>query len=248
MSPSAAGCSRSPSPRRGRRPTRWSRFLLLLLALTIAVGPGSPTQLVAQEARVMADEEREALHGWALDRLGELDAGEGDLASALPHSLDTERLWALYFLAVEEREWEKPAVSLADSLADLELPEAVQIRALGAALEVVRAKNSRWPPNKLKHLRIGISALNELVEAEPDDPVVRYLRLMSCYYLPFFLDQDELVEEDMNALAILLPEAGNAFSPYVFRGVARFVLDNGSFDEPVKARISASLASAGGSQ
>ena len=205
----------------------------------------SPETLCAQEenvdSRVMAATEKEALKNWALARLEDLERSTPGSGSPSPGSQDVERLWALYFLSVEEREWEGPAVALADSLMGMDLPEARQIRGLGAAMEVVRAKNSRWPPNKLKHLRKGLSALNGLVEESPDDPALRYLRLMSCYYLPFFLDQDHLVEEDLKALGWLLPDRPDAFSPHVYQGVLRFVLGNGEFEESIRSRLSASL-------
>jgi hypothetical protein len=190
----------------------------------------------------MESDERKALRVWAEDRLRALESGDSLSVGWLPHTLDVERLWALYFLSVEERDWEEPAVTLADSLKQADLPESAHVRALGAALEVVRAKNSRWPPNKLKHLRSGITALNTLVELHPRDPVIRYLRLMSCYYLPFFLDQDELVQEDLAVLGSLLPKASADFSPYVYRGVLRFVLDKGEYGEDVRGLLAASLA------
>jgi hypothetical protein len=219
-----------------------SRIILLLCLLW---GNGTPPHLLAQtpdeDARVLADEEKDALRKWALRRLQELESGSPDGSSVLPGKWETERLWALYFLSVEERDWEGPAVALADSLAALQLPEDRHIRALGGALEVVRAKNSRWPPNKLEHLRKGIGALDGLVAEAPEDPVIRYLRLVSCYYLPFFLDRDESVEEDFGVLAEVLPEKGESFSPQVRLAVVSFVLDKGEIEDPHRTRLEDTL-------
>lgn len=224
-------------------PASWGQWLRLVLVLVgmNATAPALLAQTPSQESRVLADEEKDALRTWAHRRLEELESRSRDGSWTLPYSPETERLWALYFLSVEEREWEERAVTLADSLGVLEGPEFRQIQALGGALEVVRAKNSRWPPNKLKHLRRGLAILDGLVEDAPQDPVVRYLRLVSCYYLPFFLDREESVEEDFRVLAEVLPEEGIAFSPPVRATVLDFVLEKGEIEDPDRTRLDEAL-------
>jgi len=217
----------------------------LLLALLPLPGLGLPgtaeAQSTAKDAQVMSDAEKEALRDWAHRRFNELEAGSSAPSESLPHSMATERLWALYFLNVEEKEWEESARALADSLSSLDLPEARQVEALAGALEVVRAKHSRWPPNKLRYLRDGLSVLNELVEETPQDAPIRYLRLMSTYYLPFFLDQDDAVQEDLDALCALLPDSAAVFSPPVYAAALRFVLERGDPDADTRARMEAAL-------
>jgi hypothetical protein len=195
----------------------------------------------------MADGEREALQDWARQRLEELESGSEGAFPGLPHSLETERLWALYLLSVGEKAWEKPARALADTLVGAELPEALHVNALAGALEVVRAKHSRWPPNKLKYFRRGVSALDRLVEEAPDDSVVRYLRLVSCFYLPFFLERDQSVKEDLRVLTEVLPKGRGGFSVPVYHAVIRFVLENGDPDPGEQTRLEAALGEAGAS-
>jgi hypothetical protein len=220
-----------------------SGTLILVSPLpAISHSGGLVAQTSKQDARVMPEGERDALRQWARLRLEELESGSESTFSGLPHSRDTERLWALYFMSVEEKAWEKPALALADTLGEAGLPEALQVEALAGALEVVRAKNSRWPPNKLKYLRRGLLVLNRLVEETPGDPVVRYLRLMSCYYLPFFLDQDDAVKEDFEVLATLLPDSEGAFSPPVYEAVLQFVLENGDSDPEARSHLETALA------
>jgi hypothetical protein len=173
-------------------------------------------------------------------------SGSAENLSSLPHGPETERLWALYFLSVEEGDWEARALALQDSLARRTLPEHRQVAALGGALEVVRAKHSRWPPNKLKYLNAGLEVLDSLTAEAPDDPVVRYLRLVSTYYLPFFVDRDDTVREDLAALVRLLPDRPDAFSPPVYGAVIRFVLANGSPGPEQRQRLEGALAARGG--
>ncbi len=222
-----------------------SGCLKALFLLPLSLLPLAPASAGAQdpppEARVMSEDESEALRGWARRRLEALESGTAEGISTLPHSLETERLWALYFLYVEEKDLEKTALALADSLWEQQVPETLHVQALAAALEVVRAKHSRWPPNKLKYLRTGVSTLDHLISQAPEDPVVRYLRAVSCYYLPFFLERDESVKEDFQVLARTLPGGGDAFSPVVYRAVLQFVLEHGRPGEQDREALESAL-------
>jgi len=217
----------------------------LLAFLPLLAAPGV-THLRAQsqsgEARVMAEGEREALKDWARRRYTALTSGSAEDLDGLPHGPETERLWALYFMSVEDGDWEEQALALQDSLAADDLPEHRQVTALGGALTVVRAKHSRWPPNKLKFLKAGLQVLDSLAGQAPDDPVVRYLRLVSTYYLPFFVDRDESVRDDLAVLARILPDRSDAFSGPVYRVVVRFVLDHGELSEEASRRLEGALA------
>lgn len=218
---------------------------VLVVILHLMTGlHGSPlgAQDPTEKGRVMEAETREALQEWARRRYDALISGSAERLEALPHGRDTERLWALYFLSVEDGDWEEQALALQDSLAERALPEHRQVTALGGALAVVRAKHSRWPPNKLKFLKAGLEVLDSLTADAPEDPVVRYLRLASTYYLPFFLDRDESVQEDLEVLARVLPDRSDAFSPAVYEAVIRFILDNGSPAAESRARLQEALA------
>ena len=102
---------------------------------------------------------------------------------------------------------------------------------------MVRAKHARWPPNKLKHLQGGARILDSLVARKPDNLEVRYLRLASYVFLPFFLRRDDSVAADLQTLAAHLPEYPGAFSPLVYQAVVRFVLENGALEGEERTRL-----------
>jgi hypothetical protein len=106
---------------------------------------------------------------------------------------------------------------------------------------VVKAKHARWPPRKLQYLRTGVERLDALVEANPNVPDVRYLRLVSCYYLPFFLKREESVEADFRALIAELPKGSSLIPPAIYRGIIQFVLDNGEMTQAERARLEEAL-------
>jgi hypothetical protein len=197
-----------------------------------------PAHPPPQEQRVMSPRESMALNEWARRHLEETEAQSVGEGHHLPTEL--ERLRAMYFLSVEDRSWMGSAW---EHLENLEgrltegAPEGVILKAYRGALEVVRAKHARWPPTKLSHLREGVGILDRLVEKEPENLEVRYLRLVSCYYLPFFFKREESVREDFQVLVAELPRQPEAFSPAVYRGVVEFVLDKGEPAERDRALL-----------
>jgi hypothetical protein len=150
----------------------------------------------------------------------------------------------MYFLSVEKRGW---ADRTRDSLRAIreDIPEGteeeVTFQAYRGALEVVRAKHARWPGNKLKHLNRGAEVLDGLVSREPANLEVRYLRLASYLFLPFFLRRDDSVASDLAMLVRELPDHPKAFSPAVYQAVVQFVLNNGELDEADRDRLRGAL-------
>jgi hypothetical protein len=104
------------------------------------------------------------------------------------------------------------------------------LQAYEGALVTLRAKHAVWPPTRLRHLRDGLVLLDASVASEPDHPEIRYLRLLSCYYLPAILGRKESVREDFAVLSRVLPAARDAFPPELYRPMVVFVLDNGEMD------------------
>lgn len=151
-----------------------------------------------------------------------------------------ERLRNLYFLSVSDNKWLSTAVQ---SLSWLERHDAIgdDLRsAYLGAFEVVRAKHALWPPSKLEFLKRAEPLLDSAAARSPDDVEVRYLRLMSCYYLPFFFGRSWSVKSDFDALARLLPGAGGTLPPGLLATVAKFVLDkHGSLTATQRAKLKA---------
>jgi hypothetical protein len=227
-------------------------LILVVLALlrsapgvvTPALVPRLSAQSSAEGQREMSREEGMALHEWAQRYLKEVGAQGGDGSQDLP--ADLERLRAMYFMSVEDRGWLRNAEDLLHNLegrVTTESGERVTLDAYRGALEVVRARHARWPPTKLGHLREGVGILDRIVGEEPENLEARYLRLVSCYYLPFFLKREKSVQEDFRILVADLPYGQKAFSPAVYQGVVRFVLDNGDLSPQERTLLQQSLDS-----
>lgn len=102
-----------------------------------------------------------------------------------------------------------------------------RVRALRGALITLRAKHAFWPHHKLGHVNEGMAILDDAVADQPESAPIRYLRLMSGFYLPGILGRADEVETDLHALARLLPHARNEFPPDLYPVIVEFVLEHG---------------------
>lgn len=184
--------------------------------------PGSGDPMFLQGRAHLAD----------LDRRIARDTGNAQLRH--------ERLRNLYFLSVADGKWLGPSEQ---SLSWLERRNAIgpDLRdAYKGAFDVVRAKHALWPPAKLDFLRRAEPLMDSSAARSPEDVEIRYLRLMSCYYLPFFFGRSWSVKSDFDALARLLPTATGSLPPGLLATVSKFVLDkHGSLTPAQRTRLQA---------
>ncbi len=119
---------------------------------------------------------------------------------------------------------------------------AALISAYRGALITLRAKHGSWPPTRLRHMLEGLAHLDAAVTAFPDHPEIRYLRLMSCFYLPGILGRNWSVREDFGALPALLPQVRDDYPSDLFVAITSFVLENGAITASDRQRLEAALA------
>lgn len=205
---------------------------------SLAPDAGTPPEAADPEPSAAEDADVRKLGG------GDLRRVEAALAAA-PDSLPLrmDRLRILYVLSVRDGGLAGEGARELDrirSLAPLEAGPLLQ--AYRGAFRVLGAKHAAWPPRKLDHLKAGLPALDSAVSTAPDQAEIRYLRLVSCYYLPFFIGRKQSVREDFAALARLLPEAHGNYPARWYLGFARFVLEKGSLEEDRRRALEARVA------
>lgn len=120
---------------------------------------------------------------------------------------------------------------------------AATLAAYRGAFTLLRAKHGSWPPDRLRHTREGLAVLDSVIAEHPDHAEARYLRLMSCYYLPRILGRGWSVRDDFAALSRLLPSVREQYPPDLYRAIVDFVLANG---QPTTAQRAALQAALGG--
>lgn len=149
----------------------------------------------------------------------------------------------LYYEAVQSER------AIARGLAEVERQRAgtrdervrATLTAYVGAFTLLRAKHGVWPPDRLRHTRDGLAVLDSLITEHPDHAEARYLRLMSCYYLPRILGRGWSVRDDFAALARLLPAVRGQYPPDLYRAIVQFVLQNGRPTHEQRAALEAAL-------
>lgn len=120
-------------------------------------------------------------------------------------------------------------------------PLDATLTAYEGALVTLKAKHAFWPAQKLRYLRQGLTILDRTVAAHPEHAEARYLRLMSCYYLPGILGRSGSVRDDFAALARLLPAVRPQYPRPLYEAIVRFVLEKGRVDPHARRALEASL-------
>lgn len=200
-----------------------------LAIAVILAGSFGASQAAEPEAETAPQERKDVFK----QGLRELAAADAALAGH-PDSLDLHfnRLRILYVLGVKEERFlrvgEQEEAWLASRAKDE--PSSHLLLAYRGALRVARAKHGFNLNRKWENLKAGIPLLDSAVALSPRQPELRYLRLVSNYYLPFFLGRKAKVGEDFAALAGLLPGAAGEYPPKWFLSVAGFVLEKGKLE------------------
>jgi len=172
---------------------------------------------------------------------------EASMSSSPADSVDLAPLREIYLASVRD------GSAIARGLGEIERirvrarPEAgspleATLTAYQGALVTLRAKHAAWPPQKLRYMREGLALLDRTVELNPGHAEVRYLRLMSCYYLPGLFGRGGSVREDFAALARLLPGVRGQYPPAVYAAIARFVVEKGRLPAEQRRVLEGTLA------
>jgi hypothetical protein len=121
-----------------------------------------------------------------------------------------QRLRTLYLLAVEDRGQLATAWDVHRTLVEgaargrLSLRSGV-LEGYRGALLALEAKHGFWPHARVRDLRAALAILDVQVASTPEDPEVRYLRLVSTAFLPGLFGRQGTADQDLAALAQGLP-------------------------------------------
>lgn len=189
------------------------------------------------------------MRAWALLLAGVWMMSLTDSAAAqASHPAGLERVRQMYYAAVQSERALAPGVAEVERQRAAARDERVRatLAAYSGAFTLLRAKHGVWPPDRLRHTRSGLAVLDSLIARHPDHAEARYLRLMSCYYLPRVLGRGWSVRDDFAALARLLPSVRDQVPPELYRAIVRFVIDHGEPSPRQRAALQASLGAADG--
>ncbi len=206
---------------------------VLLAFFTLGMGITLADKINPSDAEI-APQERPDVFKQGLEELKKVDQ-EVQNSPESPASR-FNRMRVLFVLGVKEEpflaEGEKEARWLKTHLK----PDSSQslLLAYEGALRVTSAKHGFNLNRKWENLKAGIPMLDSAVSLSPKHAEIRYLRLVTNYYLPFFMGRKTKVRDDFLALGQLLPAVAREFPPKWYLNVAGFVLEKGKLEATEK--------------
>ncbi|MEM1268459.1 MAG: hypothetical protein AAF752_11855 [Bacteroidota bacterium] len=147
----------------------------------------------------------------------------------------------LYLKSAEEETLVEEGIERTAALIEQSNPTDPTLEAYHAGFLIMRAKHTFWPKKKLRYLREGLPILDEIVKVNREHIEARYLRLLSCYYLPNFLGRKWSVREDFKILGELLPKHAGDYPPRLYADMVSFLLKEGSPGPELRSRLKQTL-------
>jgi hypothetical protein len=219
-------------PREAAGPGRPVLTRLARLAIPAVLMLVAARAVSAQEPLTHADPERTA-HAAPLPAAWRILSDVGDLWLRAVEDADAVAIG----LAEVERtraRWDQAGGEVRDDLDRL-------LAAYEGSLLALQARHGGGPRERLRLLREGFAALDAAVAADPAAPDVRYIRLMTGFYLPRVFGRRDEVNADLDALVDLLPASSGRFPPALYPEVVRFVIEHGDPDDRARSRLEGAL-------
>lgn len=82
----------------------------------------------------------------------------------------------------------------------LQVDQSVEARGYSAVMILMKSRYVTFPFTKLKYFKIGKKKLNKVIDENPDNIEMRYIRFLMQQEIPKFLGYNKNIEEDFNKI------------------------------------------------
>jgi len=135
------------------------------------------------------------------------------------------RARSLFYESVEDRQAVEPAMALFRKIGAQGTQEGLAMTYIGA-LTALQGKYALFPMTKYRRAKKGIALMNRGVAMDPDQIESRFVRGMTCYYLPFFFHMKETALLDFQVLIRLLETEYGDYDAGIVGHIIDFLLNN----------------------
>ncbi len=95
------------------------------------------------------------------------------------------------------------------------------------ASKALLGKHARWPHRKYQHVIEGLDLMREGVEESPEDMEALFIYASTCYYLPFFFNVRNEVDEMFDRIIDLSHREHQAYPDSLVQNALSFIRENG---------------------
>ncbi|MBN2030589.1 hypothetical protein JW824_10125 [bacterium] len=136
----------------------------------------------------------------------------------------------LFYQSVENEERLEEAFNLFEEIGENESLEGLALTYMGA-LTALKGKYAFLPITKYRHVQKGLQLMDDGIQKSPDNIEARFIRGMTCYYLPFFFNRKKTAREDFKIIVKQLNTECHYYDTELIMNVTNFLLENAELNQ-----------------
>lgn len=144
---------------------------------------------------------------------------------AASETIPLDRARTLFYVSVEQADSIDTAIRLFRKISEHDVYEGVALTYIGA-LTALKGKFAFLPTTKYKRVLEGLELMDQGIEKSPDNIEARFIRGMTCFYLPFFFNRKETSRKDFKNIVRNLENAAGQYDAALIMNVTDFLLEH----------------------
>jgi hypothetical protein len=105
------------------------------------------------------------------------------------------------------------------------------------ALEVLKAKYTRWPHKKWRHIRRGLSLMDKGVEMNPEDVESLFVHGVACHHAPRLFRRQDDAQRDFQRILQRLPTAMGQYDRQLVVNILDYLEEDAELEAVDRARV-----------
>lgn len=155
------------------------------------------------------------------------------IASEIP---SIGRARKLFYQSVEQADSIEKAIRLFKEIQTKKADEGIALTYIGA-LTALKGKFAFLPVTKYRRVLQGLALMDRGVKTSPDDIEARFIRGMTCFYLPFFFNRKQTAREDFRHIVRRLNTEFDHYNTDMIMNVTDFLLEHAELNTEEMLRI-----------
>ncbi len=136
----------------------------------------------------------------------------------------------LFYSSVENEKALEKAFNLFQKIGEQESYEGMALTYIGA-LTALKGKYAFSPISKYRWVLKGLQVMDQAIMMNPENIEARFIRGMTCFYLPFFFRRKKTAYGDFQFIVSKIKEEFYHYDGQMMLNVIQFLLDHAKLDE-----------------
>jgi len=151
-------------------------------------------------------------------------------------TLPMDRARQLFYQSVAHKDSLEKAIRLFEKIKKNEAYEGMALTYIGA-LTALKGKFAFLPIAKYRRVLQGLELMDQGIRKSPGNIEARFIRGMTCFYLPFFFDRKKTAHEDFRHIVLKLYTEADHYDAGLIINVTDFLIENAELTAEELQRI-----------